>query len=102
MEFLQQKTSFTRKKFSDHLIPTFLNTNKMEKQRQRVTDEQLKECIPDLPRGQLDNYRKKASFDWRRMKLAYETLNTIKFKVSYFLLYKSVLYICNILRIYIF
>lgn len=49
---------------------------------QQVTDEQLKQYLPDLPKGQLDNYRKKASFDWRRMKLVYDTLNTIKLKVS--------------------
>ncbi|XP_075969995.1 acyl-CoA oxidase 3 [Anticarsia gemmatalis] len=52
----------------------------MEVRKEKVTDEQLKELIPDLPSGQLDNYRKLASFDWRRMKLVYETLGTIKLK----------------------
>lgn len=59
----------------------------MEGQRQRVSDEQLKEYIPDLPKGQLDNYRKKASFDWRRMKLVYDSLNTIKLKVCIYRLF---------------
>lgn len=52
--------------------------------KQHVTDEELRELVPDLPKGPLDNYRKKASFDWRRMKLAYESVNTIKFKVIFF------------------
>nr|XP_049695472.1 peroxisomal acyl-coenzyme A oxidase 3 [Helicoverpa armigera] len=50
----------------------------MEKQQE--VDEQLKKYFPDLPSGPLDIYRKKASFDWRRMKLVYDTLNTIKLK----------------------
>lgn len=49
---------------------------------QDVSDEQLKKYYPDLPAGPLDRYRKNASFDWRRMKLVYENLNTIKLKVS--------------------
>ncbi|CAB3239289.1 unnamed protein product [Arctia plantaginis] len=48
--------------------------------KQRVTDEELMELIPDLPEGPLDNYRKQASFNWRRMKLAYDSVDTIKFK----------------------
>ncbi|XP_048479406.1 peroxisomal acyl-coenzyme A oxidase 3 [Plutella xylostella] len=45
-----------------------------------VSDEELREVIPDLPAGRLDEYRKKATFDWRRMKLSYDTLNAIKLK----------------------
>ncbi|CAH0604988.1 unnamed protein product [Chrysodeixis includens] len=52
----------------------------MAEQKQQVTDEQLKEYLPDLPSGPLDNYRKQATFDWRRMKLAYDNLNTLKLK----------------------
>lgn len=51
-------------------------------EKQQVTDEQLKQYLPDLPKGPLDNYRKRASFDWRRMKLVYDNLNTLKLKVS--------------------
>lgn len=47
-----------------------------------VSDEELKRYFPDLPSGLLDKHRKKATFDWRRMKLSYENLNTIKLKVS--------------------
>ncbi|GBP17200.1 Peroxisomal acyl-coenzyme A oxidase 3 [Eumeta japonica] len=46
----------------------------------KVSDEQLKVLIPDLPISELDVYRKKALFDWRRMKLSYDTLDTIKLK----------------------
>lgn len=53
-------------------------------------DEQLKEYFPDLPSGPLDKYRRAASFDWRRMKLVYETLNTIKTKVIFCIL--SIIY----------
>lgn len=42
--------------------------------------EQLRLYLPDLPKGPLDAYRKKATFDWRRMKLAYDNLNTLKLK----------------------
>ncbi|XP_013145938.1 PREDICTED: peroxisomal acyl-coenzyme A oxidase 3-like [Papilio polytes] len=45
-----------------------------------VTDDQLKELFPDLPAGPLDVYRKKATFDWRRMKLVYDNLSTMKMK----------------------
>ncbi|CAG5051017.1 unnamed protein product [Parnassius apollo] len=45
-----------------------------------VTDDRLKEFFPDLPSGPLDVYRKKATFDWRRMKLVYDTLTTLKLK----------------------
>ncbi|CAG9784052.1 unnamed protein product [Diatraea saccharalis] len=45
-----------------------------------VTKEQLKKCFPDLPLGPLDGYRRKASFDWRLMKMVYDNLNTIQFK----------------------
>lgn len=62
----------------------------MAEQKQRVTDEQLKQYLPDLPSGPLDIYRKQASFDWRRMKLAYDNLNTLKLKVS-----KKTLFLIN-------
>ncbi|KPJ04977.1 Peroxisomal acyl-coenzyme A oxidase 3 [Papilio xuthus] len=45
-----------------------------------VTDDQLKELFPDLPAGPLDVYRKKATFDWRRMKLVFDNLTTLKLK----------------------
>ncbi|XP_045445584.1 peroxisomal acyl-coenzyme A oxidase 3-like [Melitaea cinxia] len=41
---------------------------------------ELKFYFPDLPSGPLDAYRKKATFNWRLMKLAYDNLTTIKLK----------------------
>ncbi|XP_049867452.1 peroxisomal acyl-coenzyme A oxidase 3 [Pectinophora gossypiella] len=52
----------------------------MEKKMGYVTYDQLKECIPDLPSGPLEKYRKQATFDWRRMKLVYDSLSTIQLK----------------------
>lgn len=49
--------------------------------KHQATDEELKKYFPDLPTGKLDEYRRKATFDWRRMKLAYDNLNTIDLKV---------------------
>ncbi|XP_073943629.1 acyl-CoA oxidase 3 [Choristoneura fumiferana] len=50
------------------------------KKIQPASDEELKSCFPDLPSGPLDGFRKKASFDWRRMKLAYDNINAINTK----------------------
>lgn len=55
----------------------------MESSKKMVGEEELKEFFPDLPKGPLDGYRKKGSFSWRRMKLAYDNLATIKVKVSF-------------------
>lgn len=49
---------------------------------EKVSDGELRNFFPDLPCGPLDSFRKKATFDWRRMKLVYDTLGTIKLKVS--------------------
>lgn len=54
----------------------------METEKKFVTDEELQQYFPDLPSGPLDVYRKRASFNWRRMKLVYDNLATIKIKVS--------------------
>ncbi|CAK1545067.1 unnamed protein product [Leptosia nina] len=48
--------------------------------KETVSDDVLREYFPDLPLGPLDGYRRKASFDWRQMKLVYDTLSTIKMK----------------------
>lgn len=38
--------------------------------------------VPDLPSGPLDVYRKNATFDWKRLKLALEgDLDLLKLKV---------------------
>ncbi|KAI8434648.1 hypothetical protein MSG28_003181 [Choristoneura fumiferana] len=50
------------------------------KKIQPASDEELKSCFPDLPLGPLDGFRRKASFDWRRMKLAYDNINAINTK----------------------
>lgn len=39
--------------------------------------------IEDLPAGPLDAYRKKAKFDWKKLKLVFEDVNLLKMKVSY-------------------
>ncbi|XP_047528094.1 peroxisomal acyl-coenzyme A oxidase 3-like isoform X1 [Vanessa atalanta] len=51
----------------------------MESSKKLVMDE-LKTYFPDLPNGPLDNYRKKATFNWRVMKLVYDNMTTIKLK----------------------
>ncbi|XP_013380752.1 peroxisomal acyl-coenzyme A oxidase 3-like [Lingula anatina] len=40
----------------------------------------LDEILPDFPQGPLDDYRKKASFNWKRMKLLVEGEEELKFK----------------------
>lgn len=38
--------------------------------------------IADLPKGRLDSYRKRATFDWKLMKLNLEGEDFVKFQVS--------------------
>jgi acyl-CoA oxidase len=39
--------------------------------------------IPDVPKGgPLEEYRKKASFDWKQMKLFFEEPEHIRYKVN--------------------
>lgn len=42
------------------------------------------DLIPDWPAGPLDEYRKRASFDWKRMKLAFEDEDVIRIKQKVF------------------
>ena len=42
----------------------------------------LEEILKDFPPGPLDLYRKKASFDWKQMKLFIEGEDVLKFKVG--------------------
>ena len=42
----------------------------------------LKEILKDFPPGPLDLYRKRASFDWKQMKLFIEGEDVLKFKVE--------------------
>ena len=44
----------------------------------------MEEILADFPPGPLDIYRKKASFDWKKMKHYLEGEDMIKFKVGYF------------------
>ena len=37
--------------------------------------------LPDMPAGPLDLYRKKASFDWKKLKVAIEGQEAIRFQV---------------------
>jgi acyl-CoA oxidase len=46
-----------------------------------MSDKELDE-IQDMPRGgPLEEYRKKASFNWKKLKLFFEDLELIKYKV---------------------
>ena len=45
-----------------------------------VTDE-IRQLLPDWPSGPLDEYRRRASFDWRKMKLLLEGEDIIRFKL---------------------
>lgn len=38
--------------------------------------------IPELPSGPLDDYRKLATFDWKKMKLFFEDPDLLKIKVK--------------------
>ncbi|RWS04412.1 Peroxisomal acyl-coenzyme A oxidase 3-like protein [Dinothrombium tinctorium] len=42
----------------------------------------LEDCLPDWPAGPLDEYRKRASFDWRKMRLLIEGESVIKYKAK--------------------
>ena len=42
--------------------------------------EDIQEIIPKLPSGPLDNYRHRATFDWRQMKVCLEGEEVIKYK----------------------
>jgi len=44
----------------------------------------IMELIPDWPAGPLDEYRKRASFDWKRMKLAFEDEDCVRIKEKVF------------------
>ncbi|XP_050345374.1 peroxisomal acyl-coenzyme A oxidase 3-like [Nymphalis io] len=46
----------------------------------KLVMEELKTYFPDLPSGPLDTYRKRATFNWRFMKLVYDNMTTIKLK----------------------
>lgn len=37
-----------------------------------------KQLLPDFPSGPLDNYRKSASFDWKKMKIYLDSEELIK------------------------
>lgn len=43
---------------------------------------QAKQLIDDHPEGPLTPYRKKASFDWKKLKIALEGEENIQFKVG--------------------
>ena len=54
----------------------------------------LEEILKDFPPGPLDLYRKRASFDWKQMKLFIEGEDVLKFKVKKLLLKLNK--ICNL------
>lgn len=52
-----------------------------------MTDAELKK-IPDVPRGgPLEEYRKQASFNWKKIKLFFEDYELTKYKVAIKLLH---------------
>ena len=68
----------------------------------------LEEILKDFPPGPLDLYRKRASFDWKQMKLFIEGEDVLKFKVKKLLLKLNKIcnlyefsYYCKVLSVYI-
>lgn len=50
-----------------------------------MTEKVDKSFIPDLPKGgPLAEYRKRATFDWKDLKLIFEEEQTLKTKVYFF------------------
>jgi hypothetical protein len=59
-------------------------------------DEESFEVLPDFPPGPLDNYRKQATFPWKKLRLFVEDEELLKFKV----IFKSVLFeLCLLLNL---
>lgn len=44
----------------------------------------MSDLLKDFPPGPLDYYRKKSTFDWKKMKVFLDTENVVKFEVSFF------------------
>lgn len=38
--------------------------------------------IPDLPSGPLDEYRLRANFDWKKLRVILDDINSLKIKVG--------------------
>lgn len=38
--------------------------------------------IPNTPSGPLDTYRNQVAFDWKRLRLVFEDINSVKIKVN--------------------
>lgn len=51
-------------------------------QPRRLRDSRVDELIADLPKGPLDLYRNRASFDWKEMKFLMEGEDALEYKVS--------------------
>jgi hypothetical protein len=47
-------------------------------------DEDSIDILPDFPPGPLDNYRKQATFPWKKLRLFVEDEELLKFKVILF------------------
>ena len=43
----------------------------------------LEEILVDFPPGPLDRYRKRATFDWKALKVYWEGEDVVKFKVLF-------------------
>ena len=53
-----------------------------------VVPDDWKTLVPCMPTGPLDVYRKKASFNWKHLKLLMEGEDAIRFKVKIKTLFK--------------
>ena len=50
-------------------------------EKEEMTDINCLEIMKDFPSGPLDVYRKKASFDWKEMKMFLDGEDILRFKV---------------------
>lgn len=53
-----------------------------EETREEMASDPKTDFIPDLPSGPLDEYRKQASFNWKKLKLVFEKADLLKIKVD--------------------
>lgn len=67
--------------FSCHLFTTYCNSSF---NRGNHTMSIASNLIRDLPKGPLDTYRKRATFDWKSLKLNLEGAEGIQFQVLKF------------------
>ena len=91
-------TTFCSFKLQTIYISAWVDQLKIQRMATAVQDVNreptLEEILKDFPPGPLDLYRKRASFDWKQMKLFIEGEDVLKFKVKKLLLILNK--ICNL------